>query len=64
VRAGGSRRDETERAIKDAGEDVAIVRADVTKMDDLKCLVDTAWDKFGAADNLVNNAAMEEKSAF
>jgi len=55
---------ETEQAIRELGGEGEIVRADVTKMDDLNCLVNTAWDRFGAADILVNNAGMEKKSEF
>ena len=56
--------EDTERAIEEAGGDGKIVRADVTKMDDVNCLVNTAWDTFGSADILVNNAGMEKRSDF
>ncbi len=56
--------EDTERAIKATGGDGEIVQADVTKMDDVRRLVDTAWERFGSADILVNNAGMERKSAF
>lgn len=56
--------EETERAIQQAGGEGRIVRADVTKTDDLNCLVNTAWDTFGSADILVNNAGMEKRSDF
>ncbi len=56
--------EETERAIQQAGGEGEIVRADVTKMDDVSCLVHTAWDKFGTADILINNAGVEKKSEF
>jgi len=56
--------EDTERAIQEAGGDGKIVRADVTKTDDVNCLVDTAWDTFGSADILVNNAGMEKRSDF
>ena len=56
--------EETERAIKETGGEGQIVNADVTKMDDVNCLVNTAWDKFGSADILVNNAGMEKRSDF
>ncbi len=56
--------EETEQAIEKAGGEGEIVRADVTRMDDVKCLVDTAWNKFGSADILVNNAGIEKKSEF
>ncbi len=41
-----------------------IVQADVTRIEDDRSLVDTAWTRFGAADILVNNAGMEKKSDF
>jgi glucose 1-dehydrogenase len=56
--------EDTRRAIMDAGSEGEIVEADVTKMEDLQKLVDTAWERFGGADILVNNAGMERKSAF
>ena len=56
--------EETERAIEEAGGEGKIVRADVTKTDDLNCLVNTAWDTFGSADILINNAGMEKRSDF
>jgi glucose 1-dehydrogenase len=55
---------ETERAIKEAGGEGEIVRADVTKLDDVNCLVNTAWDRFGSADFLINNAGVEKRSEF
>jgi len=56
--------DETRRTIEASGGQGVVVRADVTKMDDLRKLVDTAWEKFGSADILVNNAGMEKRSDF
>jgi len=56
--------EETERAIEEAGSQGQIVMADVTKMEEVTKLVNTAWDKFGSADILVNNAGMERKSDF
>ncbi len=56
--------EETERAIKAAGGEGEIVRADVTRLNDINCLVNTAWDRFGSADCLINNAGMEKKSEF
>lgn len=56
--------EETLRRIEQSGGQGEIVAADVTRMDDLRRLVDTAWDRFGSADVLVNNAGMEMKSAF
>lgn len=56
--------EETERAIREAGGEGQIVRADITDMKDVDCLVRTAWDRFGSADILVNNAGMEKRSDF
>ncbi len=55
---------ETQAAIEKAGGEGEIVQADVTRMDDVNCLVDTAWSLFGSAEILVNNAGMEKKSDF
>jgi glucose 1-dehydrogenase len=41
-----------------------VVRGDVTKTDDLRRMVDAAWEKFGSADILVNNSGMEKRSDF
>src|SRR5215469_9870714 len=56
--------EDTERAIQQTGGEGEIVRADVTKIDDVNCLVNTAWDRFGSADILINNAGVEKKSDF
>jgi glucose 1-dehydrogenase len=56
--------EETQRAVVEAGGEGAIVQADVTSINDVNCLVDTAWSRFGSADILVNNAGMEKKSDF
>ncbi|MGH9589552.1 MAG: SDR family NAD(P)-dependent oxidoreductase [Terracidiphilus sp.] len=56
--------EQTQRAIREAGGQAEIVQADITSMDDVKRLIDTAWQRFGAVDILVNNAGIEHKSAF
>jgi glucose 1-dehydrogenase len=56
--------EDTERAIEQAGGEGKIVVADVTKSNDIRNLVETAWAQFGSADILVNNAGMEKKSMF
>ena len=43
---------ETEAEIENAGGEGKIVQADVTKLNDVQCLVDTAWEQFGSADLL------------
>jgi glucose 1-dehydrogenase len=55
---------ETEEAIEKSGGKGKIVQADVTRINDVQCLVDTAWQQFGSADILVNNAGVEKKSDF
>ena len=55
---------ETEDAIEKAGGEGKIVQGDVTRINDVECLVDTAWQQFGSADILVNNAGVEKKSEF
>jgi len=56
--------EETRRAIEQCGSQGKIVEADVTRQEDIRKLVDAAWDQFGSADILVNNAGMEKKSMF
>jgi glucose 1-dehydrogenase len=56
--------DDTRQAIEACGSLGEVVQADVTKMADVRELVDTAWTRFGSADILINNAGMEKKSAF
>lgn len=55
---------ETEESIEKAGGEGKIVQADITRINDIQCLVDTAWQQFGSADILVNNAGVEKKSVF
>ena len=52
---------ETLAAIEKAGSEGEIIQADVTRMDDVNCLVDTAWSLFGSAEILVNNAGDGEE---
>lgn len=56
--------EETLRRIEQAGGDGEMVMADITRMDDVRRLIDAAWNRFGSADILVNNAGMELKSDF
>jgi len=55
---------DTRRAIEECGSEGAVVAADVTRSDDIRTLVNAAWEKFGSADILVNNAGVEHKSDF
>ncbi len=55
---------ETLSAIKQAGGVGEIFQADVTSIGDDRKLVDAAWQQFGSADILINNAGMEKKSDF
>lgn len=56
--------EETLRRISQSGGQAEMVAADITRMDDVRRLVDSAWERFGSADILVNNAGMEIKSDF
>jgi glucose 1-dehydrogenase len=56
--------EETMRAIRQAGGTGEIVQADVTRIEDDRCLVDTAWNRFSGADILVNNAGLEKRANF
>jgi glucose 1-dehydrogenase len=56
--------EETGRAISEAGGACKLVCADVTKIDEVNSLVDSAWETFGSADILINNAGMEKRSDF
>lgn len=55
---------ETLRAIQESGSQGKIVQADVTSVAADRALVDAAWEAFGSADILINNAGMEKKSDF
>jgi glucose 1-dehydrogenase len=56
--------EETKRAVEQAGGEAEIVLGDVTKIDEMRSLVDAAWKRFGSADILVNNAGIEHRSDF
>ena len=56
--------DVTLKMVRDAGAKGVIVQADVTRLDQVRNLVDQAWKSFGGADILVNNAGMEKSSNF
>src|ERR1700751_163700 len=56
--------DATLKMVQDAGAKGIIVQAGVTRLDQIRNLVDQAWKTFGGADILVNNAGMEKSSDF
>ena len=56
--------EETQREIEQAGGAGEIVQADLTRVGDVRALVDEAWTRYGIADVLVNNAGIEKKSDF
>jgi glucose 1-dehydrogenase len=56
--------EQTMNAIESAGGQAEIVQADITKSQEIRNLLDTAWEHFGAVDILVNNAGVEHKSDF
>jgi glucose 1-dehydrogenase len=55
---------ETRQAIQQAGGEGEVVHADVTSMNDVHNLIEFAWNRFGVANVLVNNAGLEKRSDF
>jgi NAD(P)-dependent dehydrogenase (short-subunit alcohol dehydrogenase family) len=47
-------------AIRDAGQEAAVVGADVSEPDEAERLVETAAEAFGGVDHLVNNAGIDQ----
>jgi glucose 1-dehydrogenase len=56
--------EQTLSAIEHAGGTGEIVQADITRNSDVHDLLDTAWQRFGSADILINNAGVEHKADF
>jgi glucose 1-dehydrogenase len=56
--------DQTLDAIQKAGGQAVVCQADITSMQDVRKLIDTAWQTYGGCDILVNNAGMEKKADF
>ena len=56
--------DQTMAAIQKAGGQAVVCQADVTSMDDVRKLIDAAWQTYGGCDILVNNAGMEKEADF
>lgn len=50
--------EEVANEIRDLGQEALVIKADVSKADDVEVLVKTTLDKFGKIDFLVNNAAV------
>ena len=49
---------EVEKQIKEMGVDAITVRGDISKLEDVENIVNSAKDKFGAIDIMVNNAGI------
>ena len=56
--------DQTVAAIQKAGGQAVACQADVTSMNDVRKLIDAAWQTYGGCDILVNNAGMEKEANF
>ncbi len=50
--------EEVANEIRDFGQEALVIKADVSKAEDVEALVKTTLDKFGKIDFLVNNAAV------
>jgi glucose 1-dehydrogenase len=55
---------ETLRMVEAAGAKGAMVKADVSKVEEALFLLNEAWKTFSSADILVNNAGVEHKASF
>jgi glucose 1-dehydrogenase len=56
--------EDTLKMVEAAGARGAIVKADVSIVSEAQSLIDEAWEKFGSADILINNAGVETKASF
>jgi glucose 1-dehydrogenase len=56
--------EQTVAAIHKAGGQGVVCQADVTSMNDVRKLIDAAWQTYGGCDILVNNAGMEKEADF
>ena len=55
--------EDVEKQVRALGDKVTAVKADVSKVEDLKTLVDTAVKTFGRLDIMVNNAGVETRTS-
>ncbi len=55
--------DALEQSLRELGEQALGVEADVSKVEDLKKLIDAAVSRFGRVDIMVNNAGIETRSS-
>src|SRR6202012_2777651 len=55
---------ETLKMVEAAGARGIIVQADVSKVEAVRSLVEKAWQEFGSAEILVNNAGVESNTSF
>ena len=56
--------DQTLDMIKKAGGEAVICQADVTDMNDIRKLIDTAWQTWNGCDILINNAGIDKRADF
>ena len=53
-----------QKELKESGIDIDIFRADVSKREDVKSMIDFVIDKYGKIDVLVNNAGVDNEKMF
>lgn len=58
------RAEQTVATIQKAGGQAVVCQADVTSMNDVRKMIDAAWQTYGGCDILVNNAGMEKEADF
>jgi glucose 1-dehydrogenase len=55
---------ETKARVEAAGGSAIVVQGDVSKIADMKNLIEQAWKQFGSCDVLVNNAGLDKRADF